>query len=205
MASKDVYEVLLDCYSNPTKIGVIFLLSEHEKLTVTEMSKYLDVSRSNLYHFVGQMVSGGVLNEPEVVANKNYVEKYYTLNEELFRLAEVGNWTEYFDELTLKELRTMLASSLLGMSGYLRMSAERMAIADDEEMNRMKEWVRESPYFITYSTMSAKTAALARKHIQSLMNTLTELSGDPEIAQEKEVARLMMVFLPMMPSLPKLE
>lgn len=205
MQNTEVFKVLMDCYSNPTKIGVLLLLSEQEKMTVTQMSEYLDVSRSNLYHFVGQMVKDGVLNEPEVVAKKNYVEKFYTLNEDLFRISDMINWPEFLSGTSLSEVRSMVASSLLGISANLRIMAERLAIAGDDEINRIKSWISSTPYFILVSTLKKDSSDRVRKHLDEMMEDLLDHDATKDRKDEKEIARLMFIFLPLMNILPKLD
>jgi DNA-binding MarR family transcriptional regulator len=71
----DIYKILLNTLENPTKLSIVLLLSHRDKMTVTQMSKVVRVSRANLYHFVGQMVKDGLLSKPEAIVKKNYVEK----------------------------------------------------------------------------------------------------------------------------------
>lgn len=58
-------------------------------MMIRQKSKRLPVGGSNLSHFVAQMVKENVLNIPEVKNEENYVEKYYTLNDMLFRFSEL--------------------------------------------------------------------------------------------------------------------
>ena len=73
-------ETLLSAISNRTKLSIITLLVRRKRMTVTQMSKLIGTTRSNLYQTIGDLVSSGIINGPEAVVNRNYVEKYYTLN-----------------------------------------------------------------------------------------------------------------------------
>src|SRR5579884_3002415 len=71
---------LIKAMENPTKLGIILLLLERERMTETQMQKFMGLSRANLYHFVQELVKAKVLTEPESVVKGNYVEKYYRIN-----------------------------------------------------------------------------------------------------------------------------
>ncbi len=85
-------EVFLHALQNPTKVKVLVLLSDNEKMTVTQMASIVKVSRPNLYHVVSEMVSEGLLTGPEAKVKGNYVEKYYSLSEKAIAGEEEGKW-----------------------------------------------------------------------------------------------------------------
>ena len=85
-------ETLLSAISNRTKLSIITLLVRRKRMTVTQMSKLIGTTRSNLYQTIGDLVSSGIVNEPEVVVRRNYVEKFYTLNEPVFRELDSERW-----------------------------------------------------------------------------------------------------------------
>lgn len=189
------FEIISKTYSNPTKFGIILLLLENHRMTVTQMEKYLGVSRSNIYHFAGQMVSDGILNEPEVVPKKNYVEKYYTLNVDMIQFKE-EDWEEGFNTLAVDDLRVMLSSALLGYSMDLKFHAERLSKASEEEILKLKEWFNESPYSLLYSTMSAIGTEDAKRLLSKMTKELIEGSRNRKKDDSEDVTKLMIVFLP---------
>ncbi len=189
------FDIISKTYSNPTKIGIILLLLENNRMTVTQMEKYLGVSRSNIYHFTGQMVADGILNEPEVVPKKNYVEKYYTLNVDMIEFKE-EDWEEGFNTMSIDALRLMLSSALLGYSMDLKFHAERLSKASDEEILRLKEWFNETPSSLLYSTMSALGAKEAKRLLTRMTSELMEGSKKRNEKDSEDVAKLIVVFLP---------
>ena len=195
MEQKGDFEILSKTFSNPTKLGIILLLTEHEKMTVTQMAKYLSVSRSNIYHFVAQMVSDGILNEPEIVAKKNYVEKYYTLNARMIEFSE-EDWEKGLNKMSVDELRSMISSALLGYSMNLKLSAEQISQASDDEIGKVRDWLLNMPSSLLFSTMRMSTVQNIRKHLESLSEELIRSSKEHEGEDSKDVARLNIVFLP---------
>ncbi len=195
MEQKGDFEILSKTFSNPTKLNIVLLLTEHERMTVTQMAQYLSVSRSNIYHFVAQMVSDGILNEPEVVAKKNYVEKYYTLNTKKIDFSE-EDWEKGLNKMSVEELRSMISSALMGYSMNLKLSAEQISQTSDEEMQKLRDWLLNMPATLMYSTMRMSTVQNIKKHLQALSDELERSSKEHEGEKSKDVARLNVVFLP---------
>ena len=78
------YTDILNVLRNQTKMKIVTLLINYKKMTVTGMAKYIKTTRSNLYQIMTELVSSGIVNEPEIKPKKNYVEKYYSLNKDYF-------------------------------------------------------------------------------------------------------------------------
>ena len=136
----DPYDLVLDALSNSTKMSVLLLLARNEKLTVTQMARHIRVTRSNLYHFVAEMVKDGLLAEPEVVVKKNHIEKYYSQNQEFWKAIDpFAQNRRMLEKLTPDEGRKLLRSALLSMSLQYRLYADEFANATDEEMERVAE------------------------------------------------------------------
>lgn len=198
MAQPDRYEILSNAFSNPTKMGIIMLIVENGKMTVTSMAKFLDVSRSNLYHFVAQMVSDGILNEPEVVPKKNYVEKYYTLNREMFGSVDSEEWVRRISNMEPARIRTMLGSALMSYSMSLKLAADQIYQSSDEEAENIKKWLMTKPAWLSYSALGKTTSSRVEKSLNSLLKTLQESESNQGENQEDETSRLMIVFLPLL-------
>ena len=195
MEQDDKFEVLVNSYRNPTKFSIIVILAEQGKMTVTQMSEYISVSRSNLYHFVSQLLEDGILNEPEVIPKKNYVEKFYSLNEELFKATDYERWGELLKSKSLEEIRGLSSSILLGYSMMLNMAANRFAHSSDEETAKLKDWLTsEMPWCTTYSLLSRKSTDSIAPAVKALNDTLSATSEDTEDRQH--FSRLLVVFLP---------
>jgi len=123
-------EVLLEALRNPTKLGILVLLSGGDTMTVTQMSKLMKVSRANLYHFVSEMVADGVLAGPENRVKRNYVEKYYWVDRKLFVRSGDAEFQRQAKQETPEAYRDILYSFLASMSAQFRIIAEQLAVAD---------------------------------------------------------------------------
>jgi AcrR family transcriptional regulator len=130
-------EILLRTAQNPTKLGVLVLLSDGAAMTVTQMSKLVKVSRANLYHFVSEMVAEGVLAGPESRVKRNYVEKFYRLNKEFFEKAGEAELRRPVKPETPEAFRDILYSLLVSVSAQFRIMAEQLAAADAGTIRRL--------------------------------------------------------------------
>lgn len=192
------YGVLSKAYMNPTKLSIILLLTEESRMTVTQMSEYINVSRSNLYHFVSQLVDDHILNEPEVVPKKNYVEKYYSLNEGMFRKEDPEEWDKLLKGASLDDLRELFSSLLMGYSLILNLAAKRISSSSDEEAEELRSWLaEETAWTASYSVIGQKTTGRVRPILKELNNELSEEKSSEEDPGEDNLSRLLLVFLPM--------
>ncbi|MCL5804118.1 MAG: ArsR family transcriptional regulator [Candidatus Thermoplasmatota archaeon] len=193
------YEILSDLFRNPTKFRIIMLLTEQERMTVTQMSKVIKVSKSNLYHFISQMVQQGLVLEPEVIPKKNYVEKFYRLNEDMFRAEDPKEWEKILLGATNNEIKEVVSSVLMGYSMTLSFIADRIANSDDSEGENLRKWlIEQTPYTLTYSVMSKKTTTKVKPILRQLRQALIESGEDGGSTFNTSVSRLLVVFLPML-------
>lgn len=197
--TKNRYEILSEVFGNPTKFRIIMLLTEQERMTVTQMAKIIKVSKSNLYHFIAQMVEEGLVLEPEVIPKKNYVEKFYRLNDEMFRAEDPKEWEKILMSATDNEIREVMSSILMGYSMTLSFIAERIASSDNSVAKNLRNWlIEQSPYTLTYAVMSKKTSNKINPILRQLWQALIESGEDEAARTETSVSRLLVVFLPML-------
>ena len=197
--TKNRYEILSEVFRNPTKFRIIMLLTEQGRMTVTQMSKLIDVSKSNLYHFISQMVKEGLVLEPDVIPKKNYVEKFYRLNEEMFRAEDPKEWEKVLVGASNSEIKEVVSSVLMGYSMTLSFIADRVAKSDESEGDNLRKWlIEQTPYTLTYAVMSKKTSTKIKPILRQLWQTLIESGEDRESTTNTSVSRLLVVFLPML-------
>ena len=193
------YEILSDLFRNPTKFRIIMLLTEQEMMTVTQMSKVIKVSKSNLYHFISQMVQQGLVLEPEVIPKKNYVEKFYRLNEDMFRAEDPKEWEKILLGATNNKIKEVVSSVLMGYSMTLSFIADRVANSDDSDCENLRNWlIEQTAYTLTYSLMSKKTTTKVKPILRQLWQALIESGEDDVSTFNTSVSRLLVVFLPML-------
>ncbi len=83
--TRRIYERFSRSFQNPTKLSIMLLLTQNKRMTVTQMSDYIHVTKASLYQSIAELVNDGFVSEPEVQVKKNYVEKYYRLNTLAFK------------------------------------------------------------------------------------------------------------------------
>lgn len=194
METEEKFRRLLDAYKNNTKLSIIFLLAENERMTVTQMSRHIDVSRSNLYHFVSQLVEDNVLNPPEAVPKKNYVEKYYTLNAELFGAVQLEELEKHFASLTMDEVRTLLRAFLIGQAFNFQLLAEKVKNSDDEHIGKFKDAMLRQEAFMAYSISNVGKHPKLTEYLRKIE---VELSKDESPDDErKDLVRSLILVLP---------
>lgn len=193
-----MYRKMTNLYSNPTKMNILLMLSEYGKMTVTQMSKHVDVTRANLYHSVSLMVNDGFLNEPEVKLKKNYVEKYYTINEEVFGSFDPRALEDHLAKLTVQELRIMLSTSMAGQSLLLKMASDRIADAEPEQIEHIREMFLKGRAWISYSVLARRNTEKVSEYIDKIIEVLSTSEPEPNTSKAgRELTRLLIVFLPL--------
>lgn len=195
METEEKFRKVLDSFKNNTKLSIIFLLAENESMTVTQMSEHIDVSRSNLYHFVSQLVEDGILNKPEIIPKKNYVEKYYTLNAELFGAVQWDELESHFASMSNEEVRELLRGFLIGQAFNLQMLAERVRVASDGQIEKFKEAMLKQDAFMAYSISQVGDHPDFHDILKRIMEEMEKVN--PEKSKKKdELVRSLILVLP---------
>jgi DNA-binding Lrp family transcriptional regulator len=197
--SPNRYEILTEVFRNPTKFRIILLLSEHGRMTVTDMAKLVKVSRSNLYHFIAQMVKDGIVKPPEVIPRKNYVEKFYRLNDEMFKAEEMKEWEKLLRIANPKEIKETVSSILMGYSMILSFIADRISASEGDAVEQLRNWlIEETPYTLSYAVMSKKTSSRINPILKELWKALSDETEKDDNSDSNAWSRLLLVFLPML-------
>ncbi len=172
------YREVLNVYRNPTKTKIITLLINNKKMTVTGMAKYIKTTRSNLYQIMSELVSIGMVNDPEIRPKKNYVEKYYSLNEDYFAFHDEKIDDEIMG-LPDDQYRDTLASFLMAQSlnlGIMASAVENMPVKDirgireDHNLNIM-----------SFGTVSRQGASSISGALNEELKKTIDDSGDDRV------------------------
>ncbi len=174
MADRKNYRLLIDAFQSPTKLSVITILTQKGKMTVTQMSGVIGTTRSNLYQVVSELVSLGILTKPEIRAEKNYVEKYYDINRDLFENLVPENWMDAIRKMNLEDMRGLLGSFLLTQSLVLKILAEEINLATDEQMEQYRRLVQEDRLIFGYSRLTPTTYNKILNHMKGIERILSE-------------------------------
>jgi DNA-binding Lrp family transcriptional regulator len=194
MSKRDIYKILLNTLQNPTKLGILMLLTHQDKMTVTQMSKLVKVSKANLYHFVSQMVRDGILGKPEALIKKNYVEKYYHLDEKFFEALDPSEQRKRLKAARPEELKTILQSTLLSIGLDFRLMAEEIARADEKTLKQIANEVSQERITLSYSILSDKAYNHVLAELKRINKTITEVERREKPSLQGN--RLILVGLP---------
>ena len=167
---QDRLEKLFDVMSSQTKSHIIALLAIGGKMTVTQISEHIKTSRSNLYQAISDLQEQGFVNPPDVVVRKNYVEKYYSLNDEAFNEKKAGEMNEEFKKMSPDRLRNLMATFLLSQSLNLKVIAQEIMNVPDEDMKRAVEDGTHSQLSLSFSTLSDSSYSRVVEQLKPFMN-----------------------------------
>lgn len=191
-------QTLLRAIQNPTKLNVIVLLTDREAMTVTQMAKIVKVSRANLYHFVSEMVDEGLLLGPESRVRRNYVEKYYRLNEKLFEGGDEAEWQATVKGAGPEAFRDLMYSLLVSLSTQFRIMAEQLEGADAATMAKLAEMREKRLVIGSYGILPDEEYAEVAKELKELLVGYEKRSGRTHSTRGKnKVVILAMPGLPL--------
>jgi len=147
-------QVVLRAIQNPTKLNVVMLLADNERMTVTQMSEFAKVTRANLYRAVSEMVHEGLLLKPEARVKGNYVEKYYRLNEAMFENVDSAEQKKNLRTMSSEDVVIMVRSIFEALSVQFRILAEQVNNADADSRARLANSFKEGLGLFTYGYLS---------------------------------------------------
>ena len=167
---QDRLEKLFDVMSSQTKSHIIALLAIGGKMTVTQISEHIKTSRSNLYQAISDLQEQGFVNPPDVVVRKNYVEKYYSLNDEAFNEKKAGELNEEFKKMSPDRLRRLMATFLLSQSLNLKVIAQEIMNVPDEDMMKAVEDGTHSQLSLSFSSLSDDSYSRVVEQLKPFVN-----------------------------------
>jgi DNA-binding Lrp family transcriptional regulator len=174
MPKGNVYDKLLGVFQNPTKLSVLMLLSDGGKLTVTQMSRKVGVSKPNLYHFVAEMVQDEILKKPETRVNRNYVEKYYSINKQTFEAIDPVAQRQRLNQAKPQQQREVLKAWLTSISLYFRLRAEQIERAEPAKLDRILEAVHSNKVLLEHASLSQDAFDYFLSEIRKTSRTVHE-------------------------------
>ncbi len=193
MKTDEISVKILEAYSNPTKMKIIFLLSDEREMTVTQMASNIDVGRSNLYHFVQQMVEDKILCEPVVRPKKNYVEKYYKLNTEMFGISHIKSLYKEFEGFSADQAKSIISSVLTGAGTYLLLLAKKVIEMDDETLEKIGQAFLKKNMVLQYTSTHIGAHPVAEEYLRKAAK---EFSKPSKNGDKKESLKTLIVSIP---------
>lgn len=183
--SQERLDRLFEVLSSQTKSHIIALLAIGGKMTVTHISEHIKTSRSNLYQAISDLQEQGFVNPPEIVVRKNYVEKYYSLNDSAFNENAGGEMAEEFKKMSPDKFRNLVATFLLSQSLNLKVIAQEILNVPDEDVKRTVEDGMNSDLKLSFSSLSDRSYSKGIEYLKPFIDYI----GNPEnfnLKDEKE-------------------
>ncbi len=193
METENKYDIMINAIRNPTKLKIITLLTNHDKMTVTGMSKHIKTTRSNIYQNISELLKNNIVLEPEIKVKKNYVEKYYRLNNSFFDLDEFEMENEIV-KLSNDDFRNLLKSFFLAQSMNLSILAEEIDNVSDENISKIKTIGGKNKILMSYGSVSDRFSTELLKIYKDFIKKYDEESKNNK--NEKELNTFMFLMFP---------
>ena len=188
---------LVESFRNQTKLSIIIILFQKGKLTATQMSKIIGTSRSNLYQNLKEMVEDGILGEPESKVRKNYVEKYYYPNTEIFERFSQEDQEKALIDKTPEELKEYLLSALNSQILRLRIIAREIEMMSRKESEKIRDMYFYDQMLFSNSWVKKETYEMVIKHLREIVYKLIdEEDAKTENHTEEDKYNLILIGIP---------
>ncbi|MGC8566964.1 MAG: winged helix-turn-helix domain-containing protein [Caldisphaera sp.] len=156
-----IIEKLLKIFKNPTKLSIIALLIKNKEMSVTQISKILNTTRSNLYQSIKDLLNDKIILLSRIQVNKNYVEKYYKLNFDLLDRVKSANLMEAIKKSSIEDFKDLTISFLIINSLISNILIDDLKRSSENKIKEFKEkWLNNNIYismsFLTISDEEAK-------------------------------------------------
>ncbi len=167
----------------------MLLLTQKKEMTVTQMSNYIGVTRTNLYNSIVELVRDGMVSEPEVQVKKNYVEKYYRLNTLAFRAIDPFELQKRLNQgAGPSEYKDLLESFFICFSLYFKIYAHVMSESSREQLEEVSKELKEERILLSALSLDDDEYAYELKEIRTLLKKGTIMRE--KTAKQKTTAKV---------------
>ncbi len=150
--------ILLNAFKNRTKLQIITLLLKNGPMTVTQISRFVKTTRSNLYQTIKDLTDDGVVVLKKSKVTKNYVEKFYGINLDLFESVSNTEIEEAITKLGAQDLKDLIISYLLASSFILRVLSEEVSFLNENEIEHYRKLIISGKIIMSFSTFPESLA-----------------------------------------------
>jgi predicted transcriptional regulator len=168
--TRRIYERFTRSFQNPTKLSILLLLTQKKEMTVTQMSRYIGVTKANLYHSIVELVKDGLVSEPEIQVKRNYIEKYYHLNLLALRAIDPYELQKRLNQgASSTEYKDLLESFFTSFSLYFKIYAHEMGKAPPEKLEQIMKDFKEERLLLSSLSLEDEQYAYELREIRSLL------------------------------------
>jgi len=131
---------LIQTLRNPTRASIFYRLIQKPESTATEISRNLGEHVDVIYYHLKLLRKAGLISDPRVVAQKTYVEKYYSLRPDFKEkfMQSIGSFKARKKELSLDEFREMQIALLTVIQSIIVSSMRRLKKVDSNVIDKIK-------------------------------------------------------------------
>jgi DNA-binding transcriptional ArsR family regulator len=135
----DFTGILRDTLKHPLRGAILYQLLKG-KITASQIAENLGEKPDRIYYHLKILKENGFLGEPEIAVRKNYVEKYYELDE-TFRENLISSLVEISRQektMSSEEFRSMMLSFLSITISVLQGYKKRIETAEPEKISEFR-------------------------------------------------------------------
>jgi DNA-binding transcriptional ArsR family regulator len=141
---------LMRTYASPARSAILYELTRRGECSATDLAEILGQKVNNIYYHLRILEDDGIIAPPRSVVKRNYVEKYYSLNEKFLLSLNVDKkeWKRSQKDLPPEERRQIAMTGLNLIISILRWRVEDYKRMTREEIDELwqKEWVTLSTF-----------------------------------------------------------
>ena len=148
----------------------MLLLTQKKSMTVTQMSNYIGVTKASLYHSIVQLVSDGLVSEPDIQVKKNYVEKYYRLNTLAFKAVDPYELQKRLNQgANAAEYKDLLEAFFTSFSLYFQIYANEIRNISSDKLQQVAKELKEEDMLLWVIDLDDEGYQHELKEIRTLL------------------------------------
>jgi predicted transcriptional regulator len=132
-------------FASPVRSAILYELTRRGECSATGLAEILGQKVNNIYYNLRILENDSIINPPRSVVKRNYVEKYYSLNEKFLVSVNVDkeDWKRSQRDLPPEERKQIAMTGLNLIISILRWRVEDYKRMSFEEIDQLwqKEWV----------------------------------------------------------------
>ncbi|MFX0097901.1 MAG: ArsR/SmtB family transcription factor, partial [Candidatus Hodarchaeota archaeon] len=132
---------LIQTLRNPTRASIFYRLVQKPESTATEISRDLGEDVDVVYYHLKLLRKAGLISDPRVVAQKTYVEKFYSIRPDFKEkfIQSIGSFKARKKELSSDEFREMQIALLTVIQSIIVSSMKRLKKVDSTAIDKIKD------------------------------------------------------------------
>ncbi len=185
---------LVNSLKNKTKLQIIIILLKYGSMTATQISKKIGTTRSNVYQLMKELLEDGIVQLKETRVVKNYVEKFYKLNIDLFLEIKTKDLLSEINKMEVNDLREIIKNFLNASSLVLNTMEEEINFMSIEELSELKENILKNMVILSISSLTEKHS----KRFSEIFNNFMNEIESEESNMDKDENFLIVILFPLL-------